>query len=93
MKEQISTIVSTVSLILAGSVGVGAYATYEKAKAVLEDPKGFVTQIVTEKIEARVQSEVEARVAVIAAELEASLQSKVDDQVNKALSRLPKLPF
>jgi hypothetical protein len=36
--KNISTILSTISLAIAGSLGVGAYVTvvYEKAKAILE---------------------------------------------------------
>jgi hypothetical protein len=60
--KNISTILSAISLAIAGSLGVGAYVTYEKAKAVLENPEEYVTNIVKEQIKETAQAKVKGKV-------------------------------
>jgi hypothetical protein len=60
--KNISTILSAISLAIAGSLGVGAYVTYEKAKAVLENPEEYVTNIVKEQIKKTAQAKVKGKV-------------------------------
>jgi LPS O-antigen subunit length determinant protein (WzzB/FepE family) len=88
--KNLSTILASISLAVTASLGVGAYVTYEKAKEVLEDPKAYVTKIVSQRIEARIKAEVDARVAEAKAEIEAKAKAQVDAQLNKALSKFPK---
>jgi hypothetical protein len=59
--KNISTILSTISLAIAGSLGVGAYVTYEKAKAILDNPEAFVTEIVKEQIKAKTTAKIQAK--------------------------------
>jgi hypothetical protein len=61
--KNISTILSTISLAIAGSLGVGAYVTYEKAKAILDNPEAFVTEIVKEQIKAKTTAKIQAKKA------------------------------
>ena len=60
--KNISTILASVSLSLNAAFGVGAYVVYEKAKAVLEDPKGFVTEVVKDQIKAKAKAKVQATI-------------------------------
>jgi hypothetical protein len=67
--KNISTILSVISLAIAGSLGVGAYVTYEKAKAVLENPEEYVTNIVKEQIKAKAEAKVKAKTDEIKSKL------------------------
>jgi hypothetical protein len=67
--KNISTILSAISLAIAGSLGVGAYITYEKAKAVLENPEEYVTNIVKEQIKAKTEAKVKAKTDEIKSKL------------------------
>jgi hypothetical protein len=67
--KNISTILSAISLAIAGSLGVGAYVTYEKAKAVLENPEEYVTNIVKEQIKAKAEAKVKAKTDEIKSKL------------------------
>lgn len=60
--KNISTILASVSLAFNAAFGVGAYVVYEKAKAVLEDPKGFVTEVVKDQIKAKAEAKVQATI-------------------------------
>ena len=60
--KNLSTILASVSLSLNAAFGVGAYVVYEKAKAVLEDPKGFVTEVVKDQIKAKAEAKVQATI-------------------------------
>lgn len=71
--KNLSTILASVSLSLNAAFGVGAYVVYEKAKAVLEDPKGFVTEVVKDQIKAKAETKVQATIE----EKKASLKSKL----------------
>jgi hypothetical protein len=67
--KNISTILSAISLAIAGSLGVGAYVTYEKAKAVLENPEEYVTNIVKEQIKVKAEAKVKAKTDEIKSKL------------------------
>ena len=67
--KNISTILSAISLSIAGSLGVGAYVTYEKAKAVLENPEEYVTNIVKEQIKVKAEAKVKAKTDEIKSKL------------------------
>ena len=54
--KNLSTILASVSLAINAAFGVGAYVVYEKAKTVLEDPKGFVTEVVKDQIKAKAEA-------------------------------------
>ena len=60
--KNLSTILASVSLAFNAAFGVGAYVVYEKAKAVLEDPKGFVTEVVKDQIKAKAKAKVQATI-------------------------------
>ena len=60
--KNLSTILASVSLAFNVAFGVGAYVVYEKAKAVLEDPKGFVTEVVKDQIKAKAKAKVQATI-------------------------------
>jgi len=76
--KNLSTILASVSLAFNAAFGVGAYVVYEKAKAVLEDPKGFVTEVVKDQIKAKA---------------EAKVQAKIDEKKEALRSKLSALPF
>ena len=71
--KNLSTILASVSLSLNAAFGIGAYVVYEKAKAVLEDPKGFVTEVVKDQIKAKAEAKVQATID----EKKAALKSKL----------------
>ena len=60
--KNLSTILASVSLSINAAFGVGAYVIYEKAKAVLENPEKYVTEIVEEKIKETAQAKVKGKV-------------------------------
>jgi hypothetical protein len=60
--KNLSTILASVSLAINAAFGVGAYVVYEKAKAVLEDPQGFVTEVVKDQIKAKAEAKVQATI-------------------------------
>ena len=60
--KNLSTILASVSLAFNAAFGVGAYVVYEKAKAVLEDPQGFVTEVVKDQIKAKAEAKVQATI-------------------------------
>lgn len=75
--KNISTILSTISLAIAGSLGVGAYVTYEKAKAILDNPEAFVTEIVKEQIKAKTTAKIQAKKAEATEALKSKLPIKL----------------
>ena len=48
--KHLSLILSITSLSISTAIGVGAYVTYKKAEAVLNNPERFVDQIVERQI-------------------------------------------
>ena len=48
--KHLSLILSITSLLISGSLCVGAYVTYKKAEVILNNPERFVDQIVEEQI-------------------------------------------
>ena len=76
--KNLSTILASVSLAINAAFGVGAYVVYEKAKAVLEDPQGFVTEVVKDQIKAKA---------------EAKVQATIDEKKEALRSKLSALPF
>jgi hypothetical protein len=75
--KNISTILASVSLSLNAAFGVGAYVVYEKVKAVLEDPKGFVTEVVKDQIKAKSEAKVQSTIDEKKAEAKEALKSKL----------------
>jgi hypothetical protein len=76
--KNLSTILASVSLAFNAAFGVGAYVVYEKAKAVLEHPQGFVTEVVKDQIKAKA---------------EAKVQATIDEKKEALRSKLSALPF
>ena len=76
--KNLSTILASVSLALNAAFGVGAFVVYEKAKEILGDPKGFVTEVVKDQIKAKA---------------EAKVQAAIDEKKAALKSKLPTLPF
>ena len=75
--KNLSTILASVSLAFNAAFGVGAYVVYEKAKAVLEDPKGFVTEVVKDQIKAKAEAKVQAAIDEKKAEATEALKSRL----------------
>lgn len=48
--KNIAVVFSTLSLVLSGALCVGAYVTYKKAEAILNNPEDFVGAVVEKKI-------------------------------------------
>lgn len=48
--KHLALILSTTSLLISGALCYGAYVTYRKAEAVLNNPERFVDQIVERQI-------------------------------------------
>ena len=48
--KNLALILSTTSLLISGALCYGAYVTYRKAEAVLNNPERFVDQIVERQI-------------------------------------------
>ena len=48
--KNLTLILSTTSLLISGALCYGAYVTYRKAEAVLNNPERFVDQIVERQI-------------------------------------------
>ena len=80
--KNLSTILASVSLAFNAAFGVGAFVVYEKAKEILGDPKGFVTEVVKEQLKAKAEAKVQAAIDEKKAEAKEALKSK-----------LPTLPF
>jgi uncharacterized membrane protein len=75
--KNLSTILASVSLSINAAFGVGAYVVYEKAKSVLEDPQGFVTEVVKEQLKAKAEAKVQATIDEKKAEAKEALKSKL----------------
>ena len=75
--KNLSTILASVSLSLNAAFGVGAYVVYEKAKEILGDPKGFVTEVVKDQIKAKAEAKVQAAIDEKKAEAKEALKSKL----------------
>jgi hypothetical protein len=52
--NKIALVFSTLSLILSGSLCVGAYVTYKKAEEVLNNPEKYINQVVDKVVEEQV---------------------------------------
>ncbi len=48
--RNIALVFSTLSLVLSGALCVGAYVTYKKAEAILNDPEEFVGAVVEKQV-------------------------------------------
>jgi hypothetical protein len=48
--RHLSLILSTTSLLISGALCVGAYITYKKAEAILNNPEDFVNAVVEKQI-------------------------------------------
>jgi hypothetical protein len=48
--KQLALILSATSLLISGALCVGAYVTYKKAEAILNNPEDFVGAVVEKKI-------------------------------------------
>ena len=48
--KNIAVVFSTLSLVLSGALCVGAYVTYKKAEAILNNPEEFVGAVVEEQV-------------------------------------------
>ena len=48
--KQIALILSTLSLTISGALCVGAYVTYKKAEAILNNPEDFVDAVVEKQV-------------------------------------------
>ena len=48
--KNIAVVFSTLSLVLSGALCVGAYVTYKKAEAILNNPEDFVGAVVEGQI-------------------------------------------
>ena len=48
--KNIAVVFSTLSLVLSGALCIGAYVTYKKAEAILNNPEDFVGAVVEKKI-------------------------------------------
>jgi hypothetical protein len=48
--KQIALILSTLSLTISGALCVGAYLTYKKAEAILNNPEDFVGAVVEKQV-------------------------------------------
>jgi len=52
--KNIALVFSTLSLVLSGSLCVGAYITYKKAEQVLNNPEKYINQMVDKVVEEQV---------------------------------------
>ena len=48
--KNIALVFSTLSLVLSGALCVGAYMTYKKAEAILNNPEDFVGAVVEKQV-------------------------------------------
>ncbi len=48
--RKIELVFSTLSLVLSGALCVGAYVTYKKAEAILNNPEEFVGAVVEKQV-------------------------------------------
>ena len=48
--KNIAVVFSTLSLVLSGALCVGAYMTYKKAEAILNNPEDFVGAVVEKQV-------------------------------------------
>jgi len=48
--KNIALVFSTLSLVLSGALCIGAYVTYKKAEAILNNPEDFVGAVVEGQI-------------------------------------------
>ena len=48
--RQLALILSATSLLISGGLCVGAYVTYKKAEAILNNPEDFVSAVVEKQI-------------------------------------------
>jgi hypothetical protein len=48
--KNIAVVFSTLSLVLSGALCVGAYMTYKKAEAILNNPEKFVGAVVEKQV-------------------------------------------
>ena len=48
--KNIAVVFSTLSLVLTGALCVGAYVTYKKAEAILNNPEEFVGAVVEKQV-------------------------------------------
>ena len=48
--RNIALVFSTLSLVLSGALCVGAYVTYKKAEAILNNPEEFVGAVVEKQV-------------------------------------------
>ena len=48
--NKIALVFSTLSLVLSGALCVGAYVTYKKAEAILNNPEEFVGAVVEKQV-------------------------------------------
>ena len=48
--KNIAVVFSTLSLVLSGALCVGAYVTYKKAEAILNNPEDFVGAVVEKQV-------------------------------------------
>ena len=52
--NKIALVFSTLSLVLSGALCVGAYVTYKKAEAILNNPEKYINQVVDKVVEEQV---------------------------------------
>jgi hypothetical protein len=48
--KNLSIILSSISLVVTTSLGVGAYITYQKAQKILDNPEEFVGAVVEKQV-------------------------------------------
>ena len=48
--KNIAVVFSTLSLVLSGALCIGAYVTYKKAEAILNNPEDFVGAVVEKQV-------------------------------------------
>ena len=57
--KQLALILSATSLLISGSLCVGAYVTYKKAEAILNNPEKYINQVVDKVVEDQVSKIIE----------------------------------
>ena len=57
--KHLSLILSITSLLISGSLCVGAYVTYKKAEAILNNPEEFVGAVVDKVVEEQINKAIE----------------------------------
>ena len=57
--KNIAVVFSTLSLVLSGALCVGAYVTYKKAEAILNNPEEFVGAVVDKVVEEQINKAIE----------------------------------